>query len=151
MSHQTLNSDSSHLKNHKGAIYAFELRPGGGHCSSMAQYDKNCRFINAINTNYEDSSGLEYDAASGKLYTLHNVYSHINSVQSNYLRIEKLSGCNAQSRTQVCYQFSDLKSDNKGNTEGIAIINGKTIFLSRDGGVNHHEVDGRAITAYSIK
>jgi len=102
-----------------GQIYAFDLQPVTGAVS----------FIGSYKTGWSESSGLEFDRSTGKLFIWHNI-------GTNYIEVTDListvSGTGRQIKKLV--EFNGPKS---GNLEGIAFTpacSDKHWYFSTDDG-----------------
>ena len=87
-----------------GRVYAFDLDP------FSSAYD----FIGAYRTSRGESSGLEFDAASGKLFVWHNT-------GSNYLEMCDLSSYVRGDGERQFTTVAEYVAPRSGNLEGIAI------------------------------
>lgn len=104
-----------------GAVYAFDLSPAGG-----------VVFVGSYQTTRTESSGLEFDRSSGRLYVWHNI-------GSNYLEeVDLASTVRADGRRQF-RTFREWDGPKTGNLEGVAL----TPTLAREHGAFLVDDDGQ--------
>lgn len=87
-----------------GGIYAFDLSPTS----------QTSAFVGAYKTSRTESSGLEFDRSTGKLYVWHNL-------GSNYLEVVSLASDALPDGSRKLRQIVEYDGPKAGNLEGVAL------------------------------
>lgn len=87
-----------------GSVYVFDLDPNSN----------NVNFVGAYKTLRSESSGLEFDRSSGKLYIWHNI-------GSNFIEITDMTSFIAANGQRYFSSTKEYQAPKGGNLEGIAL------------------------------
>lgn len=87
-----------------GQVYVFDLNAAGTALS----------FVGAYKTSRTESSGLEFDRSTGKLYVWHNL-------GTNYLEVTDLASVALADGTRQFKTLKEYDSPKAGNLEGVAL------------------------------